>query len=184
MQQTGGHDVLLAGADASGGRSRGRTLFAGAAVGALVVLVGSHAAGLPGGAVAPERAEPVSLALLTTTASAAAVRGSDQASFATLRVRVAVRNDSGSWITLEGAELGAYRATGDGLGALAPGGLTSIPLERLVVCGRESTAAAPRFLTVDVLTSDGPAHVYLGLSAPATVDPAAVVPACAGTRAS
>lgn len=183
-QGTGAHDVLRTGTDAPAPSSRGRHLLTGAAAAGVLVLAGLQAGGLPGEAGAPDRVEPVSLALVTTTASAASVRDHDGAAFATLRVRVAVRNDSRSWISLEDAALGPYRATGDGLGALPPGGLTSVPLERLVVCGQEAPGDAPRFLAVDVLADGGPSQVYLGLLEPASVDPAAVVPDCAGSRAS
>lgn len=182
-QATGARDVLCTGTDAPGRHRRGRTVLAGAAAAGMIALAVTQAGGLPGEVAAPDRVEPVSLALLTTTATAAPVRSHD-GGFATLRVRVAVRNDSRSWITLQDAALGPYRATGDGLGALPPGGLTSFPLERLVVCGQKSPAAAPRFLAVDVLASGGPSQVYLGLLEPAAVDSAAVVPDCAGPRAS
>ena len=176
-QARGEHDVLSAGLEAPAPTGRRRLLAV--AVAAGVVAVAGWQAGGPSGDVAEtDRVEPVSLSLVTTVTSAAAVRRQDGAGFLTLRVRVALRNDGQTWITLDDVALGPYRASGDGLGALAPGTLTSVPLERLVVCGPSAPQPAPRFVEVDVLSAGGPSKAYLGLVAPAEVDPAALLPDC------
>lgn len=149
---------------------------------AALAVAAALLAGSPPWAAAPaepDRAEPVSFSLLTPAPTATArPAGDGPAAFVTLRVRVAVRNDTASWVTLADASLGPYRAVGDGLGALPPGGLTSLPLERLVVCDAPAAAPPPRFLELDVVGGSGPSQLFLGLAEPAGTDPATALPAC------